>query len=331
MKCPFCREGIAADAGFCPYCGNRLGQVAVSAGSASGSGHAGLAVGLILLLLIGGLFAVGQLSPLVTRAYDGGRQILTSVICLYPSLCPNSGYTTTNGKASYDQQVLLVFSQDFSSLSYNVTAVPQADSYGFGPAYLLNGHSDTGYWYQVGLAYDWPLSSGTSYDAGFHFTWEVFDPNGTTNNPTLSNFPDNVNANDTLGLSLYFQSGSVVMSSFDYNTGASSSHRYTAGGGSRFVGSSSFSRSSTPTSLMTEWYHPDPNWTTMKQVSYSENAVSVSSGSVCISEYVPPNPNSSVYSSCSSSMFFSSSAQPYSYHGLSTYTSQNVFQTGPSP
>ena len=331
MKCPFCREDIAADAGFCPYCGNRLGGAGVSAGSVPRSGHAGMAVGLILLLMLGGLFAAGELGPLVSRAYDGGRQILTSVICLYQSLCPNSGYTTTNGKASYDQQVLLVFSQDFSSLSYNVTAVPQADSYGFGPAYLLNGHSDTGYWYQVGLAYDWPLSSGTSYDAGFHFTWEVFDPNGTTNNPTLSNFPDNVNANDTVGLSPYFQSGNVVMSSFDYSTGASSSHSYAAGGGSRFVGSSSFSRSSTPTSLMTEWYHPDPNWTTMKQVSYSESSVSVSSASVCISEYVPPNPNSSVYSSCSSPMFLSNSAQQYSYHGLSTYTSQNLFQTGPSP
>jgi hypothetical protein len=330
MKCPFCHEDIEAYSGFCPYCGSRFGPPGVSGASASGSGHAGMAIGLILLLVLGGLFAAGELYPLATRAYDDTRQVLTSVLCLYPSLCPNSGYTTTQGKASYDQQVLLVFSQDFSSLSYNVTAVPQSDSSGFGPAYLLNGHSDSGYWYQVGLAYDWPLASGTSYDAGFHFTWEVFDPNGTTNNPTLRNVPENVNANDTVGLSLYFSAGSVVMSSFDYNTGASSSHSYTAGGGSRFVGSSGFSRSSTPTSLMTEWYHPDPNWTTMKQVSYSESAVAVSSASVCISEYVPPNPTSSVYSSCSSTLVLTSSPQPYTYHGLATYTSQNLFQTGPS-
>jgi hypothetical protein len=330
MKCPYCREEVSSDSAVCPYCGTGFGQPSVHAGSVSHSGHAGMAVGLILLLVLGGLFAAGELYPLATQVYDGSRQILTSVLCLYPSLCPNSGYTPTQGKASYDQQVLLVFSQDFSSLSYNVTAVPQQDSYGFGPAYLLNGHSDSGYWYQVGLAYNWPLASGTSYDAGFHFTWEVFQPNGTTTNPTLSNIPDNVNANDTVGLSLYFQTSSVVMSSFDYNTGASSSHSYTAGGGSRFVGSSGFSRSNTPTSLMTEWYHPDPNWTTMKQVTYSENAVSVSSASVCISEYVPPNPNSSVYSSCSSPLLLTSTPQPYSYHGLVTYTTQNMFQTGPS-
>ena len=330
MKCPGCQNELDASSSFCPYCGSRLGQAGAIVGAGSHSSHGGMAVGLILLLVLGGLFATGELVPLATRAYDGTRTILTSVICLYPPLCPGSGYTSTPGKASYDQQVLLIFAQDFSSLSYNVTAVPQADSYGFGPAYLLNGHSDTGYWYQVGVAYDWPLASGTSYDAGFHFTWEVFDPNGTTNNPTLRNVPDNVNANDTVGLSLSFSAGNVLMSALDYNTGASSLHSYPAAGGSRFVGSSGFSGTRTPTSLMTEWYHPDPNWTRMKQVSYSENTVSVSSAWACISEYVPPNPSSSVYSSCSSQLFIGNSPQPYSYHGLVTYTSQNQFLTGPS-
>jgi hypothetical protein len=290
-----------------------------------------MAIGLIILLALGALFAAGELAPLATRVFDGARGVLTGVVCLYPPLCPGSGYTTTAGKASYDQQVLLIFAQDFSSLNYNVTAVPQADSYDFGPAYLLNGHSDTGYWYQVGVVYHWPTASGTSYSAGFHFIWEVFNPNGTTNNPTLSSIPDNINANDTIGLSLYFSAGSVVLSALDYNTGASSSHTYTAGGGTRFVGSTALSTPRTPTSLMTEWYHPDPNWTTMKQVSYSEYGVSISSAHVCIGEWVPPNPSSSVYQSCSSQLVLGSTAQAYSYHGLNTYTSQNVFQTGPSP
>jgi hypothetical protein len=331
MNCPYCHAALDGYHSFCPYCGSQLGQAGTSVGAAPHSGHAGMAVGLILLLVLGGLFASGELVPLATRAYDGTRTILTAVMCLYPPLCPNPGYITTQGKASYDQQMLLIFSQGFSSMSYNVTAVPQKDSYGYGPSYLVNGLSDSGYWYQVGLAYNWPLASGTSYDAGFHFTWEVFDPNGTTNNPTLSNIPDNVNANDTVGLSLSFSAGYVVMAQNDYNTGASSSHSYTAGGGTRFVGSSGLSSTRTPTSLMTEWYHPDPNFTTMKQVVYSENTVAVSSAWVCISEYVPPNPSSSVYSSCSSPLFLTTSPQPYSYHGLVTYTSQNMFQTGPSP
>ena len=331
MKCPFCQNELVAYTSFCPHCGNRLESPTYHSPPKSHSNHTGLAIGLILLLVLGGLFAAGMLTPLATRIYDDTQRLLSGVFCLYPPLCPGSGYTTTPGKASYDQQVSLVFSQDFSSLSYNVTAVPQQDSYGFGPSYLLNGKSDSGYWYQVGVAYNWPLASGTSYVSGFHFIWEVFDPNGTTTNPTLSNIPDNVMANDTVNLSLYFSGGNVVMRAHDYNTGASSSHSYTAAGGSKFVGSTGLSTSSTPTSLMTEWYHPDPNWTTMKQVTYSENSVAISTARACISEWVPPNPSSGVYSSCSSQMVLGSTAQAYSYHGINTYTSQNMFQTGASP
>ncbi|SRR5579864_5487327 len=331
MKCPYCQNDLHAQTSFCPYCGNNLASPTYARVGAQKSGHAGAAVGLIILLVLGGLFLSGQLTPLASRLYDDSRNVLTGVMCLYPPLCPGSTYTTTSGKASYDSQVSFTFSQDFSSLSYNVTAVAQSDSYGFGPAYLLNGHSDTGYWYQIGLAYNWPLSSGTSYDSGFHFIWEVFAPNGTTNNPSLSNIPDNVNANDTVGLNLYFSGGKVIMSAVDYNTGASMSQSYTAAGGSRFVGSSGFSGSTTPTSLMTEWYHPDPNWTTMRQVVYSESSTAVASGWACISEYVPPNPNSGVYQSCSSQMILTNSPQAYSYHGLNTFSSQFSFQTGPSP
>jgi hypothetical protein len=224
----------------------------------------------------------------------------------------------------------LVFRENFYSLNLNVTAVPQTDSSGFGPAYLLNGLSDSGYWYQVGLAYNWPLASATSYDAGFHFIWEVFYPNGTTNNPVLSRVPDNVNQGDTIRLRLSFSGGSVIMNTFDYNTGASSSHSYTAGGGTIFLGSSSSRATRTPTSLMTEWYHAGASETSMKQVTYSEQNVAISSGWICIGEYVPTNPNSAVFGQCSPEMFLGSQSQPYSYHGLNAYASQYLFQTGPS-
>jgi hypothetical protein len=332
MKCPYCQAELHTYTSFCPYCGANLGSAPTQTiGGAPRSGHAGAAIGLIILLVLGGLFLSGALTPLASRLYTDSQKVLSGVMCLYPPLCPNSNFVTTPGKASYDQQVSFTFAQDFSSLSYNVTAVTQSDSFGFGPAYLLNGHSDSGYWYQIGLAYNWPLASGSSYDAGFHFIWEVFDPNGTTNNPSLSNIPDNVNVNDTVNLSLHFSLGNVVMRAVDLNTGASMSQSYTAAGGSKFTGSSAFSSTNTPTSLMTEWYHPDPNWTTMKGVTYSENTVAVSSGWACISEYVPPNPNSGVYQSCSSQMVLTGTPQSFSYHGLNTFTSQSMFQTGPSP
>ncbi len=44
------------------------------------------------------------------------------------------------GMPSYDEQLFMGFEQNFtSSLSYNVTVRAQNDSFGFGPAYLLNG------------------------------------------------------------------------------------------------------------------------------------------------------------------------------------------------
>lgn len=331
MKCPVCQGELQASSSFCPYCGTSLDWTGSNRTGSPPSKHIGTAIGLIVLLVAGSLFATGILVPAVTRLYDDARSVLRNLTCLDPALCTNSTFPTTAGKATYDQQVSMIFTQDFQALSYNVTAVSQTDSSGYGPAYLLNGLSDTGYWYQVGLAYNWPLASGNGYDSGFHFIWEVFAPNGTTNNPVLSRIPDNVNPGDIVGLSLSFQTGTdkVFMFANDYNTGVSSSHSYTAGGGTVFTGSSSTPNSRTPTSLMTEWYHPSPSETSMKQVTYSSN-IQVSKAWICIGEYVPPNPNSLVYSQCSSELTLTSQLQPYSYHGLNTYAGQNEFQTGPS-
>ncbi len=333
MKCPICHGELQGSSSFCPYCGTRLDWTSSTRPGSSSSRHTGTAIGLIAILVIGSLFTSGVLVPVATRLYDDARNFLRNLACLTPSLCTNSTFPTTPGKATYDQQVSMIFTQNFNTLNYNVTALPQIDSSGYGPAYLLNGLSDAGYWYQVGLAYNWPLDSGNGYDSGFHFIWEVFTPNGTTNNPVLSRIPDNVNSGDPVGLRLSFSGATdtVTLYAVDYNTGASSSHSYTAGGGTIFTGSSSASGTRTPTSLMTEWYHPSSSETSMKQVTYSESNFQVSKAWICISEYVPPNPNTSVYAQCTSSpLTLTGQSQKYSYHGLNTYASQYEFQTGPS-
>ena len=330
MKCPACHGELQDSSSFCPYCGTRLDWTGSPRTSSSPSKHIGAAIGLIVLLVAGSLFATGILVPAVTRLYDDARSVLRNLTCLDPALCTNSTFPTTAGKATYDQQVSMIFTQNFQALDYNVTAVAQTDSSGYGPAYLLNGLSDTGYWYQVGLAYNWPLASGSAYDSGFHFIWEVFAPNGTTNNPVLSRIPDNVNQGDTIQLSLSFVSGNVVMVASDYNTGASSSHSYTAAKGTTLLGASSATTSRTPTSLMTEWYHPSPSETSMKQVTYSVIGSTIPSAWICIGEYVPPNSSSLVYAQCSSKLTLTSTFQQYSYHGLITYASNYQFQTGPS-
>src|SRR6266849_4930588 len=61
---------------------------------------------------------------------------------------------------AYDEQVGVTFTQDFSSLAFNVSAIAQTGPDGVGPGYLLNGLTSAGYWYQVGLSWKWPSTNG---------------------------------------------------------------------------------------------------------------------------------------------------------------------------
>ncbi|MGC8558505.1 MAG: hypothetical protein ACP5NC_05890, partial [Nitrososphaeria archaeon] len=149
--------------------------------------------------------------------------------------------------ANYDEQLGETFTSNFSSLAVNVTAVEQADTYGYGPAYLLNGLSSTGYWYQVGLSYNWPNSEGGGYNAGFNMVYEVYSPNGNSIFPQggggLMSFSGPVYPGNTVLLSLSFSGGNVVMEAVDIETGASAEVSYSAEGAAYFQGLSEPSNS----------------------------------------------------------------------------------------
>ena len=81
----------------------------------------------------------------------------------------------TASSPTYDEQIGTTFTQDLTSLTYNVTALAQVDADGYGPAYIMNGLTTAGYWYQVGISYHWPSSGGT-YDPTFGFSYQVFGP-----------------------------------------------------------------------------------------------------------------------------------------------------------
>ncbi len=145
--------------------------------------------------------------------------------------------------ANYDEQLGEVFLQSLKGITYNVTATVQTDSNGYGPAYLLNGLTPAGYWYQVGLSYNWPYTSaqGGGYESGFQMLYETFDPSGNSIFPTdggggNESFSGVVHANDVVLLSLTFSGNNVAMSAHDWSTGASASESYTAKGSTSFVG-----------------------------------------------------------------------------------------------
>src|SRR5439155_24584854 len=65
------------------------------------------------------------------------------------------------------------------STLFPYTTLFRSDNNGYGPAYLLNGLGSTGYWYQIGLSYDWPYVAG-GYNPGFAMIYEVFSFTGAS-------------------------------------------------------------------------------------------------------------------------------------------------------
>ena len=201
---------------------------------------------------------------------------------------------STSPPALYDEQLGLTFNQNFTTLAYNITAVAQTDSYGYGPAYLLNGLSNDGYWYQAGLAYNWPYQAG-GYNQGFHFMYEVFNSTGQSIYPTnggggLQSFTGSVNPYDLVLLNLSFNNGIVNMFAKDWNTSATSYQTYSDNQTTSFIGLSTLSNSNGFfTGPMTEWYHANPYIGDESQVTFSDNSFAKSYALMWMDEWEPSN------------------------------------------
>jgi hypothetical protein len=243
------------------------------------------------------------------------------------------------GKAqpvNYDEQLGTTFTQDFTSLAYNVTAVAQTDSDGYGPAYLLNGLSSASYWYQVGLSYDWPFLSG-GHVFGFAMNYEVFNPSGTSVFPSsggsgVATFSGSVNPSDSVLLALSFSGGNVIMYAKDWNTGASVTQSYSAQSATSFTGSPSRISNTKGffTGLMTEKYYVSPFYGNTQEVDYVDTSFALSSAWMWIDEF---NANTSAV------LFSSSTPNPVSYanpnklqsfssNGATEYSNAHQFITG---
>lgn len=192
--------------------------------------------------------------------------------------------------ANYDEQLGTTFTQSFMSIAYNVTAVAQSDTYGYGPAYLLNGLGSTGYWYQIGISYDWPLTVG-GYNPGFGMNYEVFDSQGVSIFPSsggggLSSIQ--VNPGDTILLSLNFSASgrNVVMMAKDWSTGSTNFTVFSAERATSFIGlTNNFEQNGFFTGLMTEWYHVDSYQGNEEEVVYSANRIALSSAWMWMDEF----------------------------------------------
>jgi hypothetical protein len=214
----------------------------------------------------------------------------------------------------YDEQLGLTFTQNFTSLVYNVTAIEQKDPVsGTGPAYLLNGLSDTGYWYQVGVSWDW--APGQAPGTGFDMIYEVWNTTQGSVFPAgggggLLGFSGPVNPGDSVSIQLHFASGQVVMLASDRNTGANASVSYSSEGASSFVGlpGNTANYNGYFSGLMTEWYHASLYTGDEQKVIYNSSSP-VSSAWMWIDEFGCTNSNCTTRSS----VFFHYTPVPVKY------------------
>jgi len=268
-----------------------------------------------------------------------GAQGVTSAYKVHPKSAPfpdvNLFQTPSNSSSdtAYDEQLGITFSQSFSSIAYNVTAVEQQDpTTGYGPAYLLNGLSDQGYWYQVGLTWNW--NPGNTPGTGFDMIFAVFNPSGSviypTNSQYLTNFNGPINQGDTVGLYLYFSSGNVVMLSKDLNTSAEAFVTYSDEGATTFAGlSQSGNSNGFFTGLMTEWYRPAPYYGNEQEVLYTDNTFKLTSCTMWMDEFSSQN-SSVVFGTSSGLISYSNPTQlqEFSYNGATEYSDAYEFITG---
>lgn len=206
----------------------------------------------------------------------------------------NLSKSLTNGGSSVaaiDEQLGMTFMQSFSSLTYNVTAVAQQDTNNYGPAYLLNGLTNEGYWYQLGISFNWPATSG-QYTSGFNVNYNVFNSKGDVVLPpngsggVTSTTGGSISQGDNVGLSLSFSGSNVIMRVNDWTSGATQQITYSSEGATQFIGLSTPANSNGFfTGLMTEQYHDNPYTGTEESVQYSNTVTALSSAVLWVDEY----------------------------------------------
>lgn len=158
--------------------------------------------------------------------------------------------------ARFDQQAVLFEPTTVRSLSTNVTFSEISDGDGYGPAYLLNGLTNEGFWFQIGTAYNWSIQSG-GYTAGPGVIYAEFSPKSSPNSPAQIRFvPAQIGLGDKVHLSLGFSGGRVVLCATDAQRSYQFSKSFDAMGASVFLGT----RGASPPAAffsgwMTEWRH----------------------------------------------------------------------------
>ncbi len=231
---------------------------------------------------------------------------------------PLAASSSSGSASAYVEDLLLSFEQNFSALAFNATAIQQCGDDGSGPFYSVVGLSNSGYWYEFGIAWNWPTSlNPISASHGFQAIYDVYGTNGRVFR--ASNQLTNVGDGDITSLKLSFANGLVTMQVHDWNSSATDQESYSAFGATEFVGEPTTLTDPNGyfTGLRTQMYHNQPYYGDEQAVTYKQS-VPISSAWMRIVEFPLPSKSPVVFDSYGS----------YSYNntsGLQNFTSNGAF------
>lgn len=198
--------------------------------------------------------------------------ILTLILFLIIFLVLGTYYNSAFCAYQYDYQSSETFLGNFSSLAYNVSVLNQSDKLGKGPAYLLNGVTNVGYWYQVGVGYNWS-THGNDHANGFS-TISYLEFVTTTNSIPIGN---SIHPRDNVLLDMNIENNTVILTIHDWNTNFSKEILFPAFNATYFVGGPYIGGPHNGTSnmqghftgLMTEWWHQGIDLSPQSSVVYT--------------------------------------------------------------
>jgi hypothetical protein len=274
----------------------------------------GALVGALVLVVVLGVVIWAALPTIeiwVHGATSGGRGL-----CFLPTLAAPP--------TAYDEQLFMIESGNSTSVEFNVSAVAQSDSNGYGPAYLVNGLTPVGYWYQVGIAYNWPCGAG--YVQGFHYISEVFAPGGrSVSGPNI--IPMIIVPGDSVNLTLRFSGANVVMIASDHQRNLNQSTSYSAEGAASFTGGL---EAGWFTGVMTEWYHSQQYYGGEQPVLYNATTSIAGNGTNVVTLGIDE------YAQSGGTLFYQTEpvdlacpcSYPFSYEGASVEVSPTNFTSG---
>jgi hypothetical protein len=149
---------------------------------------------------------------------------IAAIVCVFILHLGNNPAHTVHAHYS------VFFSKNTTHLGIKVLATAQTENgnliNGYGPAYLLNGLTNKGYWYQVGIGYNFNWTNNMSLNnySGFKLIYEIY--NTSTGKPLnlgcgvgacVKNFNGIIRNNDIIFLNMSIIGSNVVLSAHDLN------------------------------------------------------------------------------------------------------------------